>query len=74
VNTLVPGPVETPGLIGLAPSGGEKELLETLTKDVTLGRIGQPEEIAAAVVFLASPASSFMTGSEMFVDGGEVQT
>jgi NAD(P)-dependent dehydrogenase (short-subunit alcohol dehydrogenase family) len=74
VNTVVPGPVETPGLVGLAPSGGEKELLESLTKDVTLGRIGQPEEIAAAVVFLASPASSFMTGSEMFVDGGEVQT
>jgi NAD(P)-dependent dehydrogenase (short-subunit alcohol dehydrogenase family) len=74
VNTLVPGPVETPGLVGLAPSGGEKELLESLTADVTLGRIGQPEEIAAAVVFLASAASSFMTGSEMFVDGGEVQT
>jgi NAD(P)-dependent dehydrogenase (short-subunit alcohol dehydrogenase family) len=74
VNTLVPGPVETPGLVGLAPAGGEKELLESLTADVTLGRIGQPEEIAAAVVFLASPASSFMTGSEMFVDGGEVQT
>src|ERR1700712_1658204 len=74
VNTLVPGPVETPGLVGLAPAGGEKELLESLTADVTLGRIGQPAEIAAAVVFLASPASSFMTGSEMFVDGGEVQT
>jgi NAD(P)-dependent dehydrogenase (short-subunit alcohol dehydrogenase family) len=74
VNTLVPGPVETPGLLGLAPAGGEKELLESLTADVTLGRIGRPEEIAAAVVFLASSASSFMTGSEMFVDGGEVQT
>jgi NAD(P)-dependent dehydrogenase (short-subunit alcohol dehydrogenase family) len=74
VNTLVPGPIETPGLVGLAPAGGEKELLESLTADVTLGRIGQPREIAAAVVFLASPASSFMTGSEMFVDGGEVQT
>jgi NAD(P)-dependent dehydrogenase (short-subunit alcohol dehydrogenase family) len=74
VNTLVPGPVETPGLVGLAPAGGEKELLESLTADVTLGRIGQPAEIAAAVVFLASSASSFMTGSEMFVDGGEVQT
>jgi NAD(P)-dependent dehydrogenase (short-subunit alcohol dehydrogenase family) len=74
VNTLVPGPVETPGLVGLAPAGGEKDLLDSLTADVTLGRIGQPEEIAAAVVFLASPASSFMTGSEMFVDGGEVQT
>jgi NAD(P)-dependent dehydrogenase (short-subunit alcohol dehydrogenase family) len=74
VNTLVPGPVETPGLVGLAPSGGEQELLENLTADVTLGRIGQPEEIGSAVVFLASAASSFMTGSELFVDGGEVQT
>jgi NAD(P)-dependent dehydrogenase (short-subunit alcohol dehydrogenase family) len=74
VNTLVPGPVETPGLVGLAPSGGEQELLESLTADVTLGRIGQPEEIGAAVVFLASGASSFMTGAELFVDGGEVQT
>lgn len=74
VNTIVPGPVETPGLVGLAPSGGEQELLENLAADVTLGRIGRPEEIAAAVVFLASSASSFMTGSEMFVDGGEVQT
>lgn len=74
VNTLVPGPTETPGLLGLAPAGGEAELLKNLTADVTLGRVGQPAEIAAAVVFLASPASSFMTGSEMFVDGGEVQT
>jgi NAD(P)-dependent dehydrogenase (short-subunit alcohol dehydrogenase family) len=74
VNTLVPGPVETPGLVGLAPSGGEQELLKSLTADVTLGRIGQPEEIGSAVVFLASAASSFMTGSELFVDGGEVQT
>lgn len=74
VNTIVPGPVETPGLVGLAPSGGEQELLKNLSADVTLGRIGRPEEIAAAVVFLASSASSFMTGSEMFVDGGEVQT
>ena len=74
VNTIVPGPVETPGLVGLAPSGGEQELLKNLSADVTLGRIGRPEEIASAVVFLASSASSFMTGSEMFVDGGEVQT
>lgn len=74
VNTIVPGPIETPGLTGLAPAGGEAELLKELSADVTLGRIGRPEEVAAAVVFLASPASSFMTGSEMFVDGGEVQT
>jgi NAD(P)-dependent dehydrogenase (short-subunit alcohol dehydrogenase family) len=74
VNVLVPGPVETPGLVGLAPAGGEQQLLKDIIADVTLGRIGQPEELGAAVVFLASSASSFMTGSELFVDGGEVQT
>ena len=60
--------------MGLAPTGGEQELLKNISADVTLGRVGRPEEIAAAVVFLASSASSFRTGSEMFVDGGEVQT
>lgn len=74
VNTVIPGPIETPGLVGLAPAGGEAALLESLTTDVTLGRVGKPEEVAAVVVFLASAASSFMTGSEIFVDGGQVQT
>jgi NAD(P)-dependent dehydrogenase (short-subunit alcohol dehydrogenase family) len=72
VNTVVPGPVETPGLTGLAP-GGEDALLADMAGGVPLGRVGQADEIASAVVFLASDASSFMTGSEMFVDGGEVQ-
>ncbi|WP_422746922.1 SDR family NAD(P)-dependent oxidoreductase [Mycobacterium sp. WMMD1722] len=73
VNTVTPGPIETPGLKGLAPSGGEAALLEELSADVTLGRLGRPEEIAAAVVFLGSDQSSFVTGTELFVDGGEVQ-
>jgi len=73
VNTIVPGPVETPGLTGLAPAGGEQGLLDGFAAELPVGRVGQPDEIASAVVFLASDASSFMTGSEMFVDGGEVQ-
>jgi len=73
VNTLVPGPVETPGLLGLAPSGGESELLAQMADGVVMKRVAAPEEIAATVAFLASDASSFMTGSELFVDGGEVQ-
>ncbi|WP_199256464.1 SDR family oxidoreductase [Mycolicibacterium mengxianglii] len=73
VNTVVPGPVETPGLKGLAPAGAEQDLLDAEAAKVPLGRVGRPEEIAAAVLFLASDQSSFMTGAEMFVDGGSEQ-
>lgn len=73
VNTVIPGPVETPGLKGLAPSGQEQALLDAEASRVPMGRVGRPEEIAAAVLFLASDGSSFMTGTEMFVDGGERQ-
>lgn len=73
VNTVVPGPVETPGLRGLAPEGQEQELLEGEATKVPMGRLGRPTEIAAAVLFLASGESSFMTGSELFVDGGAEQ-
>jgi NAD(P)-dependent dehydrogenase (short-subunit alcohol dehydrogenase family) len=73
VNTLVPGPVETPGLVGLAPAGGESELLAQMADGVAMKRVADPGEIASAVAFLASDGSSFMTGSELFVDGGEAQ-
>lgn len=73
VNTLVPGPVETPGLVGLAPAGGESELLAQMADGVAMKRVADPSEIASTVAFLASDASSFMTGSELFVDGGEAQ-
>jgi NAD(P)-dependent dehydrogenase (short-subunit alcohol dehydrogenase family) len=70
VNTVVPGPVETPGLKGAAPAGHEQEFLDGLAAPVPMRRVGRPEEIAAAVLFLASDESSFMTGAELFVDGG----
>lgn len=73
VNTVIPGPVETPGLKGLAPSGQVQALLDAEASRVPMGRVGRPEEIAAAVLFLASDESSFMTGTEVFVDGGERQ-
>lgn len=73
VNTIVPGPVETPGLKGLAPAGREQELLDGEAAKVPMGRLGRPDEIAAAVLFLASDQSSFMTGAELFVDGGAEQ-
>ncbi|ORV81274.1 short-chain dehydrogenase [Mycobacterium interjectum] len=73
VNTVVPGPVETPGLKGLAPPEQEQELLDGEAAKVPMRRLGRPSEIAAAVLFLASEQSSFMTGSELFVDGGAEQ-
>jgi NAD(P)-dependent dehydrogenase (short-subunit alcohol dehydrogenase family) len=73
VNTLVPGPVKTPGLAGLAPPGQEQTLLDNIASTVPMGRLGRPDEIASAVVFLAFDQSSYMTGAELFVDGGEVQ-
>jgi NAD(P)-dependent dehydrogenase (short-subunit alcohol dehydrogenase family) len=68
VNTIIPGPTNTPGLSGLGP-----ELLQAIANGVPLGRLGESDEIANAVLFLASPESSFMTGGEIFIDGGAEQ-
>jgi len=71
VNTVIPGPVNTPGLAGLAPAGQEQALLDGEAAKVPMGRLGRPEEIASAVLFLASDEASFVTGTELFVDGGQ---
>ena len=74
VNALSPGPIETPGVDGLAGSEEEVEQLRArLANQVPLGRMGDPDEIAKAAVFLASDDSSFVTGIELFVDGGMAQ-
>ncbi|TFV56780.1 SDR family oxidoreductase [Mycobacterium sp. PS03-16] len=73
VNTVAPGPIETRGLRELAPNGQERELLDQMKADVPLGRLGRPEDVAAAVVFLGSDQSAFVTGTEFFVDGGQQQ-
>jgi NAD(P)-dependent dehydrogenase (short-subunit alcohol dehydrogenase family) len=71
VNAVSPGPIETPGLNNLlASSGAGEERLKMLSNNVPLGRLGTPDEIAKAVVFLASDDSSYVTGTELFVDGG----
>jgi NAD(P)-dependent dehydrogenase (short-subunit alcohol dehydrogenase family) len=77
VNVLSPGPTLTPGIETLKPrvaSIGQKDAtVEALVPQTTLGRMGRPEEVAAVALFLASDDSSFMTGSEVSVDGGVAQ-
>ncbi|TQS40134.1 SDR family NAD(P)-dependent oxidoreductase [Cryptosporangium phraense] len=74
VNSIAPGPIATPGLRGLAPDPeGAEQLLKGLASGVPMNRLGRPEEIADAVVFLASGASTYMTGAEIYVDGGASQ-
>ncbi len=75
INVISPGPVRTPGLVGLAgPDAAQQQgLLDYLASQVPLGRVGEPEEIAKAVLFLASDDSSFVNGIELFVDGGMAQ-
>jgi len=72
VNVVSPGTIDTPGLRGLAHTDGEG--LDRLYGDkIPLGRVGQPDEIASAVSFLASADSSYVAGTELFVDGGFAQ-
>jgi len=74
VNAVRPGPIDTPGLNNLLASSGDGEQrLKALSTVVPLGRLGTPDEIARAVVFLASDDSSYVTGTELFVDGGFAQ-
>jgi NAD(P)-dependent dehydrogenase (short-subunit alcohol dehydrogenase family) len=74
VNAVSPGPIDTPGMNALAAStGAGEQRLRMLSDGVPLGRLGTPDEVAKAVVFLASEDSSYITGTDLFVDGGFAQ-
>jgi NAD(P)-dependent dehydrogenase (short-subunit alcohol dehydrogenase family) len=67
-NVLSPGPTETPILDQQPP-----DAIARIAATIPMGRMGKPDEIAKAALFLASDDSSFVTGIELFVDGGRAQ-
>jgi 2-hydroxycyclohexanecarboxyl-CoA dehydrogenase len=68
-NTVCPGPTRTPLLEGMTKEGGGR-LVESLTRAVPMRRLGEPEDVAAAVAFFASDAAGYITGQTLSVSGG----
>jgi len=73
VNAISPGHIDTPIFEGWQQGEALMQLKEDLAKNVPLGRLGDPDEIAKAVAFLASDEGSYISGIELFVDGGIAQ-
>ena len=75
VNVITPGPTATPAIERLAGMNGHDtdSFHGALAAGTALKRMGHPEEVAALAAFLAGPESTFITGSEYFIDGGQVQ-
>ena len=67
-NVLSPGPTETPAIDQQPP-----DAIARIVSTIPMGRMGEPEEVAKVALFLASDDSSFVTGIELFVDGGRAQ-
>lgn len=74
-NAVSPGPVDTPlysgSKLGIEDPDQRKAVLEVISSGIPLGRMGMPEEVAEAVVYLASDASAFAVGQDLILDGGQ---
>ena len=68
-NAIAPGPIRTPMLEQAVAKGGDK-ILQAMTGATLLGRLGEPEEVAAAALFLASDQARYITGARIVIDGG----
>jgi hypothetical protein len=73
VNAISPGSIDTPILNPVLNEEQVKQFKKNVTKSIPMGRMGSPDEVAKAVLFLASDDSSYVTGIELFVDGGIAQ-
>jgi NAD(P)-dependent dehydrogenase (short-subunit alcohol dehydrogenase family) len=67
-NVVSPGPIDTP-----LTNRQDSDVIARIVSTIPMGRMGKPDEIAKAALFLASDDSSFVTGIELFVDGGRAQ-
>lgn len=70
VNTITPGPIEYPGGNWEMIKGAMPDFYNGTVAQMPMGRLGSPQEVANAIVFLASPAASYITGANLIIDGG----
>ena len=73
VNAISPGPIDTPFVNRILNEQQTEQFIQNVVKVTPLGRMGSADEVAKAVLFLASDDSSYITGIELFVDGGMAQ-
>jgi len=73
VNAISPGPIDTPFVNRVLNDQQTQQFIQNAVKSTPMGRMGSPDEVAKAVSFLASDDSSYITGIELFVDGGTAQ-
>lgn len=72
VNCVAPGSIEFPGGLWEQRKTSAPQLYEAILRSLPAGRMGTPEEVANAVVFLASPLANWITGQTLSVDGGQL--